>query len=285
MKKKLLALVFLFQILNSYSQTPDQVWTKDARNGVYNDILNEITVYKNLTEEQKQSIGLCCLNKITDDYKMSEYQAKIDVELKNIKSSAISLCAKSIGVALGSTTTTTTKTDSITWTKDGKTVLYNSALAGYTKYEMTQQQRENLSLCYADKISKTYSKAQLDAMLDAEVKKIKNDAFKKCAEENSITLKLLETKISPDKKSLQGCWQSYDFTYCFYSTGDLDKVKDKGLVKTSSGKWFLEGDKLIIVLKDVKQEYKIIFFDGNTMKITDDVTSTEYDMTKFSKGF
>lgn len=285
MKKIILILISVFVSANLFAQTTEQVWTKDARNGVYNDILNEITVYKNLTEEQKQSIGLCCLNKITDDYKMSEYQAKIDVELKNIKSSAITLCAKSIGVTLGATTTITKSDTTSTWSKDGKTVLYNSALTSYTKYDMTQQQRENLSLCYADKISKGYTKAQLDAMIDAEAKKIRNDAFKKCAEENNITLKLLEKKIAPDKKSLQGCWQSYDFTFCFYSTGDLDKIKDKGLVKTSTGKWFLQGDKLIIVLKDLKQEYKITFFDGETMKIVDDVTSTEYDMTKFSKGF
>lgn len=254
-------------------------WTKDARNMVYNELLNELTPYKDLSQEQKESIALCGLDEITKKYSMTNYQSKIEVELKRIKSATIGQCSKNIGVNLEISAPNKTEEKIIIWTKEGKSNLYNEALTIFSKYELSQQQREMLSLCFADEITKDYSKIDLDNMIEAELKKVKNDYLKKCLDKNNITLKR-QNNGKLDKKSLVGCWQSYDFTICFYETGDMEKHMDKGFFKKTKGKWFLESEKIIFVMKEIKEEYKIIYFSGESLKLEEINSKKEFHFTK-----
>ena len=94
-------LLFVFAIIFSniaYSQNSD--WQKDDRNNVYNDCMSNTTKYKSATEEQRQSVCLCYMDEITNKFKKSEYNSKIDIEIKRIRESTISQCAKNTGVTL-----------------------------------------------------------------------------------------------------------------------------------------------------------------------------------------
>jgi hypothetical protein len=67
---------------------------------LYDEYLGIITKYKNLTSEQKESIGLCCLDATTTKYTKKDFAAKIEIEIKRIQESVIGQCAKNIGVVL-----------------------------------------------------------------------------------------------------------------------------------------------------------------------------------------
>jgi hypothetical protein len=254
-------------------------WTKDARNMAYNELLNDLTTIKNLPQDQKESIALCGLEEITKKYSMAEYQAKIDVETRRIKSATIGICSKNLGISLETTIETPADKQVVTWSKEGKSNVYNDAMNIFSKYELTQQQRESLSLCYTDELTKNYSKTDLDNLIEAELKKVRNEYIKKCLDKNNITLK----KSSSDKlsiKGLAGCWQSYDFSVCFYETGELEKRMDKGMFKKTKGKWFIEADKIIFVLKDIKEEYKVLYNSGESLKLEESRTKKELHFTK-----
>ncbi len=98
MKNYLLLMSICVLTLQVFSQSTE--WTKDDRNNVYSEYLNVLTKYKNVTNDQKESISLCCLEEITKKYTKKEYQAKIDIEIKRIQEAMINLCAKNIGVDL-----------------------------------------------------------------------------------------------------------------------------------------------------------------------------------------
>jgi len=94
---KLILLLFAAVSFNCLSQND---WTKDDRNNLYDEYLGIITKYKNLTSEQKESIGLCCLDATTTKYTKKDFAAKIEIEIKRIQESVIGQCAKNIGVVL-----------------------------------------------------------------------------------------------------------------------------------------------------------------------------------------
>ncbi len=85
-------------------------WTKDDRNNLYNDCLSYLGKYPNLSTEQKESIGLCFLDEISKKYSRYDYQNKIDVEVRKIKESAVSICAKNLGISLSDSAPIKTET-------------------------------------------------------------------------------------------------------------------------------------------------------------------------------
>ena len=99
MKKHLLSLTII--CIYSYNLFPQSsTWTKDDRNNLYDDCLSYLTKYKNTTQEQRESVALCYLDEITNKYVKTDFQAKIDIEVKRIKDGVITGCAKNLGVAL-----------------------------------------------------------------------------------------------------------------------------------------------------------------------------------------
>jgi hypothetical protein len=99
MRKLTLSTILISATLGLFAQ--NNTWSKNDRNMIYEDCLASLTTdYKSLTQEQKETISLCFLNEITEKYKKDDYQAKIDAELRRIKSSTIIQCAKNIGAEL-----------------------------------------------------------------------------------------------------------------------------------------------------------------------------------------
>lgn len=83
----------------TFSQTSS--WAKSDRNLLYEECLAHLTTeYKSLSQEQRETMSLCFLDDITSKYTKDDYQAKIDAELRRIKSATILQCAKNIGADL-----------------------------------------------------------------------------------------------------------------------------------------------------------------------------------------
>ena len=117
---KLILLLFCAVSLNCLSQND---WTKDDRNNLYDEYLGSLTKHKNLTSEQKETIGLCCLDATTTKYTKKDFTSKIEIEVKRIHESIIGQCAKNMGVTLDVQTIETeqkTVVSSPEWTREDK---------------------------------------------------------------------------------------------------------------------------------------------------------------------
>lgn len=56
--------------------------------------------YRNISEEQKESISLCYLDEVTKKYTKQDFQSKIEIEIKRIKEAIINQCTKNLGIEL-----------------------------------------------------------------------------------------------------------------------------------------------------------------------------------------
>ncbi|MDW8301757.1 MAG: hypothetical protein RML38_04790 [Bacteroidia bacterium] len=92
----LIILVFISQWTFSQSQN----WSKDDRNSIFNEFMNLLSEYNNISNDQKESISLCCLEEITKKYNKDDFKSKIDIEIKRIQQATITQCATNIGVDL-----------------------------------------------------------------------------------------------------------------------------------------------------------------------------------------
>ncbi len=121
-----------------------------------------------------------------------------------------------------------------TWTKTDRTNLFEDCMSTITKYKnITGEQKESISLCYISEITKKYSKTEVDAMIDIEIKRTKEALINQCAKNLGIELNtqlkiediVMEKKIEESKKTssrdlLVGSWKtSDDATMEFFEDG------------------------------------------------------------------
>jgi len=99
MKTKLLSTISLL-LFCTILIAQNNIWTKDDRNNVYNECYSYIGKYPNLSNDQKEALSICFLDEITKTYTKQEYLNKIDVELRKIKETTLTLCSKSLGFDL-----------------------------------------------------------------------------------------------------------------------------------------------------------------------------------------
>jgi len=88
-------LTFLF-----FSSSAQNSWTKDERSNIYNECVGFLGKYVHLSPEQKETVSLCYLDEITKKYNRNDYQNKIEVEVKKIRETTLTLCSKNVGVEL-----------------------------------------------------------------------------------------------------------------------------------------------------------------------------------------
>ena len=166
-----------------------------------------------------------------------------------------------------------------TWTKSDNENLFSECRSYISKYvNLTDEQRESLCMCYYKEINKKYDKTEYQSMLDIETKRIKETLVNQCAKNSSFELseqKKLEPKVEPkknevpiiNKKSVSGVWEAIEGTiWSFYENGDMEKRGNKIIFNGTSGKWFLENTSLIIMIKKIREVYKITKFDGKSTK-------------------
>jgi signal peptidase I len=99
MKKSITLMLLCILFMNSYSQTTE-LWSKLDRNNIYEDCMSYLGKYRNISEEQKESISLCYLDEVTKKYTKQDFQSKIEIEIKRIKEAIINQCAKNLGIEL-----------------------------------------------------------------------------------------------------------------------------------------------------------------------------------------
>jgi hypothetical protein len=114
------------------------------------------------------------------------------------------------------------------WSKSDRNNLFDDCMSFVTKYKKTtNEQRESISLCYIGEVTKKYTKVEFQAMIDIEIKRIKESIINQCAknlgvelslvanEENVVEQKVADTpkiisKTFPTKSGLIGKWKSVD---------------------------------------------------------------------------
>ncbi|NVO21573.1 MAG: hypothetical protein HXX13_17865 [Bacteroidetes bacterium] len=280
MKHILLFTVFitLFILKTNAQVTP---WTNEAKAKVLSDFKSDLATFDAILAGQKETLALCCLNNVVDKYSMTEYQLFVDLELKSIKNTIIHECSKKSGIKLGDHDFYVEPNEIDSWSKETRTNLYNKAQNYFNRYDLTQQQREMLSLCYTNEITKTFTKRDYDNLSEIELKRIKSELLKKCVDENKITLQLLTSK-KLTMKGLAGSWQSDDFSISLSETGSMEKRMKKGKPKISKGNWSIESDKIIFVLNDLKIEYKVLFNSDESLKLEEISTKKVLQFAKIA---
>jgi hypothetical protein len=115
------------------------------------------------------------------------------------------------------------KGQTMEWAKSDRNVLfdeYNSFLVQYKN--LTSEQRESISLCCLDETTKSYTKAQYNAKIDIEIKRIKEATIIQCAKNMGIELRKTETEITKNEVSTEPVnWTKEDKSKLAKSANDL----------------------------------------------------------------
>jgi hypothetical protein len=98
MKNFILSLTLLLCSIGNLKSSTN--WTKEDRAILYQEYIDILNNYPNIGKDQKESIAICALNSICEKYTKSDYQSKIDIEIKRIKESTVNICAKNISIDL-----------------------------------------------------------------------------------------------------------------------------------------------------------------------------------------
>jgi hypothetical protein len=97
MKPHFFVLLFSLVVMSVCAQTTE--WTKSDAQTLYEEAMSILSKYP-IKQEQKEAISLCYKNEITRQITKAEYNLKIEPELKIMRSTYITQCAKSAGVEL-----------------------------------------------------------------------------------------------------------------------------------------------------------------------------------------
>ncbi len=257
-------------------------WTKEDKitlSKISNDFLSQ---YKHLTSEQKEILTLCFINEVTNSKTKKEYEKLIDLEVRQIKSSVISQCAKQNNISLADLEVKIEEKVVAEWVKEDKIKLvneFNDHLKNYPN--LTDDHRETLSLCFIDEITSMYKKAEYFEMIDMEHKKIKQTYLSKCAIHSKIDLtnkpeviEIIEKKQSI-KEVLVGSWKTDENSqYNFKSDGTFEKKYNSGFYtyrwtgiddNIVRGNWFVDETNTLTLNESWTEiEYKIFFRDKRT---------------------
>ena len=182
------------------------------------------------------------------------------------------------------------------WTKTDRTNLYDDCLSYVTKYKnTTADQRESISLCYMDEVTKKYTKADFQTRIEIEVKRIKEAVINQCAKNLGIDLNTTEAKkeevvIKEEKKEvvnnhkyplktdLLGKWKTDKGNIVeFKDGGKYNETTIKGVV--TPGDWFLD-DKGVLT---INREYHYVVLLTKKSKV--DIIKGVYNIESFSSDF
>ena len=171
---------------------------------------------------------------------------------------------------------TISNAQSTDWTKSDNENLFSDCKSYISKYvSLTDEQRESLCMCFYKDINKKYSKAEFQAMLDIETKRIKESTINQCATNSSYKLfeqKKEEPKPEPKKtepsemkatkENLTGHWKYDEGEFWLFETGDYRMDYNDG--KKAKGTWKLDGDQLSLykdkLLGSSEKIFKILLF-------------------------
>jgi hypothetical protein len=271
MKSILTTLLLLLVCLNLTAQSAE--WTKADRNVLFDEYNSFLVQYKNLSQEQRESLSLCCLDETTKGYSKAQYNAKIDIELKRIKEATIIQCAKNMGIDLKKTEAVEDKPnaprETTEWTREDKSKLAKEKIDFLDDYEhLTESEKENLTLCYIEDVTSNKTKKEYESLIDIELRQLKKTTVLKCAKKLGISLEATvkqEVKVEKTlREQLIGTWrtdQNYTiqfkddgtFIKTFHSRFKIDPKFFEGYTysdyitnNTTSGTWFLDNNQITL---------------------------------------
>ncbi|NCX94934.1 MAG: hypothetical protein EBX41_00745 [Chitinophagia bacterium] len=254
---------------SAYAQTAS--WTKFDRDNIYSDVYAYLgTNYKQLTNDQRETISLCFLDEVTSKYTKESYQAKIEIELKRIRNSVIDQCAKNHGVNL--TVAPEPKADTPkqakVWTKKGKDEMFNSwyAYLGKRWKQLTAEQKQTISLCAINELVSKYSYEEYANLMEAEKNKVLDAIQNSCISTNNIDtgVQVVVDNSKPTMANLKGHWKDYeDFSEFWLNDGNSFTMLSGGSRK--NGTWSLSGNTLTLsfdraLLGSKERNYKILMY-------------------------
>lgn len=295
---RLFLLLFCVLSFNCLSQND---WTKDDRNNLYDEYLGILSKYKNLKGDQKESIGLCCLDATTIKYTKKDFASKIEIEIKRIQESIIGQCAKNIGVVLETNNMEVEEkavVSSPEWTKADKELLAKDFLQSIAKYEhLTNSQKEELSLCYISNTTSQITKKEYFDMIQIELRQLREISTAQCAKNNNINLENVQvvTNNVVSKENLVGSWRTdKGTTITFNENGTFLKTFHENISiiegstymqiqgQTTSGDWFLDGSGfLTLTEKWVAVETKLII----KARLWNDSANGKFKIESLTKDF
>jgi len=195
------------------------------------------------------------------------------------------------------------------WNKDDRNNIYEDCISYVSKFKsLTQDQRESISLCYLDEITKKYNKSEYSSKIDIELKRIKDAQLTQCAKNIGVELSnqskaevaqnddVVESNNSErtselKRENLIGKWKldnnatiefKKDGTYAWLNL--YDKPMDNGYYikdKLIYGDWFLD-EKARTVKLSVK--YTGELWNKRLTKIIDSINYYEAEGRKYKFG-
>jgi len=269
---------FLFIALSMSNSYAQNIWTKSDRNNLYEDVLADLGKYKVLTNEQRESIGLCCLESITSKYSKETYLSKIEIEVKRIKSSTIDQCSKNIGVELkvldeNPEPQETIIPNSNEWTKEDKSNLVKHSMTQMENLKISEADKETIALCYVDQTCSNKTKDEYNNMIKLELDRYSKSTIEKCANKNNIDLngepQVEQKNTSFNKSYLIGTWNTdQGFNITFNEDGTFIKIFKSDIWVASrytkienskvTGDWFIDESGNITLNENwIELEYKL----------------------------
>ncbi len=100
MKKNNLIFTFLFIILGSGILNAQNGWTKAQRQDIYNNCLNDLSMKRHISQEQRKALCLCYLQTLTEENSADKYLNMIDIEQETVNASAMDRCSKKLGISM-----------------------------------------------------------------------------------------------------------------------------------------------------------------------------------------
>ena len=245
-------------------------WGKSDRDNLYNDCISYLSSnYKHLTNEQKETMSLCFLDQITAKYKKDEYNSKIEIEVKRLRSAVIEECAKTHGISLNVVPEPTATPVKANWKKEDKDAIYKSCLTYISKVhkQIDKETVENICLCQCKKIT-NLDREEYGAMLEIEKKRTTMSSLNDCANASGIDLSQPSepTSVKTDKpstESLKGHWKDKkeDTEFWLNDGGNFTMIKGG---KRSNGTWRVTGEILTLYFDKLfgtkERSYEILMF-------------------------
>jgi len=200
-------------------------------------------------------------------------------------------------------TTSSTPTVSDAWTKTDRSNMFEDCMGYVTKYKgLTSDQKESVSLCYLDEITKKFSRNDFQSKIEIEIKRIKDATINQCAKNLGIELttevkqdppqvveKVIEKVIEPVKESIPvrivptkanliGRWKTDKSDIIeFREDGGFSQIYAN--TSDANGDWFLD-DKGVLTIHRIFTYKQLL---TNKQKSFD--TTEKCDFQYFSKDY
>ncbi len=101
--KKVVLFLTLILLGNGYLKAQNG-WTKAQRQDIYNNCLNDLSMKKHITPEQRKALCLCYLQTLTEENSADKYLNMIDIEQETVNNSAMDRCSKKLGISMAAPT-------------------------------------------------------------------------------------------------------------------------------------------------------------------------------------